>query len=122
MSITDNSGSLEAVVVGKVAERIMQTTPERISELAKMGETYNLSSVRSDFENKMFLMLLYQSAGKKAGIQRRPLLEAYYNETSNDKGKSTDNTLSPLKRQMNQMEIDPDSAVIQNPETGTQSN
>ncbi|GAA0176588.1 hypothetical protein LIER_42100 [Lithospermum erythrorhizon] len=90
----------------------------------------------------MFLMLLHQSAGKKAGIQRRPLLEAYYNETSDEKGKSTDNTLSPLKRQMNQMEIDPessskrqltmmpsyeipqneDSVVIQNPETGTQSN
>ncbi|GAA0148650.1 hypothetical protein LIER_36768 [Lithospermum erythrorhizon] len=110
MSITYNSGSPDAVAVGNVAERIMQTTPERISELAKMGETYNRSSVRSDFENKIFLMLLHQSAGKKPEIQRRPLLVAYYDETSDDKGKSTDNTLSPLKCQMNRMAINPESS------------
>ncbi|GAA0138452.1 transporter [Lithospermum erythrorhizon] len=100
MSVTDDTGCLEVVAIGKVAERIMQTTPEHINELKKIGETYDLNSIKTDFENKMFLMLLHQSTGKRSGIQRQPLLVAYY-----DKG--SHNTLSPLKRQMNQMAISP---------------
>ncbi|GAA0154105.1 hypothetical protein LIER_12186 [Lithospermum erythrorhizon] len=103
MSVTDDTGCLEVVVVGKVAERIMQTTPEHINELKKIGETYDLNSIKTDFENKMFLMLLHQSTGKRLGMQRRPLLVAYYDEGSH-------NTLSPLKRQMNQMAISPESS------------
>ncbi|GAA0154715.1 hypothetical protein LIER_12618 [Lithospermum erythrorhizon] len=78
----------------------MQTTAEQIIELKKMGQTYDLTSVKVDFEDKMFLMLLRQGSGKKARIQRRLLLVAYNDETSVDKGKATDNAFSPLKRQL----------------------
>ncbi|GAA0155223.1 hypothetical protein LIER_12999 [Lithospermum erythrorhizon] len=105
MSIRDDSGASEVVAVGSVAERIMQTTTEQITELKKMGQIYDLNSVQADFEDKIFLTLLRRGSGKKARIQRRPLLVAYYDETSADKGKATDNTLSPLKRQLNQMAI-----------------
>ncbi|GAA0147618.1 hypothetical protein LIER_07274 [Lithospermum erythrorhizon] len=47
MSITDNSGSSEVVAVGNVAERIMQTTPERISELRKMHTTMKLQMTKA---------------------------------------------------------------------------
>ncbi|GAA0158572.1 hypothetical protein LIER_38684 [Lithospermum erythrorhizon] len=49
-------------------------------------------------------MLLRRGSREKAGIQRRSLLVAYYDETSAD-SKIIDNTLSPLKRQLNQIAI-----------------
>ncbi|GAA0158502.1 hypothetical protein LIER_15510 [Lithospermum erythrorhizon] len=105
MSVTDDTGCLEVVAVGKVVERIMQSTPEHINELQKIGETYDLNSIKIDFENKIFLMLLHQSNGKRSRMQRRPLLVTYYDEGSH-------NMLFPLKRQMNQMAISPETTYM----------
>ncbi|GAA0179758.1 hypothetical protein LIER_30014 [Lithospermum erythrorhizon] len=122
MSVTDDTGSSDVVVVGSVAERIMQTTTDQIAELKKMGQPYDLNSVRTDFENKIFLMLLRRGSGKKAGIQRRPLLVAYYDETSTDKGQVTNNALSRLKRQMNKLAIGLESSSAKRQLTMTPAN
>ncbi|GAA0164429.1 hypothetical protein LIER_20069 [Lithospermum erythrorhizon] len=83
---------------------------------------YEFNYVRADFENKTFLMLLCRGSGKKTGIQRRPLLMAYYDETSTDKDKVTNNALSPLKRQMKELAIGPESSSAKRQLTMTPAN
>ncbi|GAA0170708.1 hypothetical protein LIER_24908 [Lithospermum erythrorhizon] len=65
MSIRDDSGASEVVAVGRVAERIKQTTAEQITELKKMGQIYDLNSIQADFEDTIFLMLLHRGFGIK---------------------------------------------------------
>ncbi|GAA0156521.1 hypothetical protein LIER_38284 [Lithospermum erythrorhizon] len=80
MSIEDLTGSMEAVATGNVAEQIIQTTSSQIVELMKLGQTYDLHSIKTEFQNKTFLMLLRRTYARRFDAQRRLLLAAYFDE------------------------------------------
>ncbi|KAG9149527.1 hypothetical protein Leryth_014307 [Lithospermum erythrorhizon] len=97
---------------------------------------YDLDNIKMDFNEKVFLILLRRSFGKQHEGQRKMLLLAYFDDIdsttasqsasnpsplqptentteSSNKGKSVDCQsfpLSPLKRQMSQISINPESS------------
>ncbi|GAA0166259.1 hypothetical protein LIER_40155 [Lithospermum erythrorhizon] len=80
MSIEDLTGSMETVATGNVAEKIIQTTSSQIAELMKLGQAYDLHGIKTEFQNKMFLMLLRQTYARRFDAQSHLLLAAYFDE------------------------------------------
>ncbi|GAA0164158.1 hypothetical protein LIER_39728 [Lithospermum erythrorhizon] len=135
MSASDRNGTVKIVAIGSIVERILQTTTINISKLSNLGEHYDLNSVRSEFHQKIFLILLRRSFGKHNEGQRKMLLLGYFNDhDSEGSSQSASNTpsqqpsehtkessdnakqaicnsspLSPFKRQMSQISINPGS-------------
>ncbi|GAA0175088.1 hypothetical protein LIER_28339 [Lithospermum erythrorhizon] len=94
------------------------------------GEKLELESIKASFEGKVFLMLLHRSQGKDAENPRRLLLVSYYEDpapqispsmacnsgtlinretSSTNYGPQADSPISPLKRQLSQIEITSDN-------------
>ncbi|GAA0172851.1 hypothetical protein LIER_26588 [Lithospermum erythrorhizon] len=104
MMVTDETTTIKVVAIGKLAERILQTTSEDMSRLLKLGEAYDLDTIRSDFEGKVFLILLRCTYMKHNENRRRPLLLDFLVNVSHS-------SLSPLKRQMSEISLAPGSSA-----------
>ncbi|GAA0160398.1 hypothetical protein LIER_16961 [Lithospermum erythrorhizon] len=78
--------------LGIIDDDVKLTAPTgfQVAEIP-LNQSYDLNSIRAEFENKIFLMLLRWSSGKKYAIPGRPLLLAYYDEAHNI-GESQSNT------------------------------
>ncbi|GAA0158119.1 hypothetical protein LIER_15225 [Lithospermum erythrorhizon] len=95
--------------IGSLAERILQITAMNILKLSNLGQIYDLDNNRSDFNERIFLMLLQRS---QSASNTSSLLATENTEESSDKGKqptSHSSPLSPLKCQMSEISINPDS-------------
>ncbi|GAA0166115.1 hypothetical protein LIER_40124 [Lithospermum erythrorhizon] len=120
----DQMNSIKVLAVDNVAEQILQTTAGNIFRLSKMGQNYDVNTIRSELHGKVFLMLLRSTFGQQNERQRKMLLIAFYDETGSaddqdvertSKGKFVVSTQSspllPLKCQMSAITLAPELSI-----------
>ncbi|GAA0159641.1 hypothetical protein LIER_16367 [Lithospermum erythrorhizon] len=82
MSASDGTGMIKIAAIGSIADKILQTTAVNISRLSNLDQYYDLDTIISDFNEKVFLMLLRRSFGKQNEHQRKMLLVGYFDDTN----------------------------------------
>ncbi|GAA0176293.1 hypothetical protein LIER_42057 [Lithospermum erythrorhizon] len=102
-----------------VAEQILQCTPTQLGRLVKEGIGFELEPIKSEFQDKMYLVLLRRTYSKRSDAQQRLLLVAYYDDIVPKRPCCTDSAspqpsektsvcelgVSPLKRQLDNVSI-----------------
>ncbi|GAA0167299.1 hypothetical protein LIER_40349 [Lithospermum erythrorhizon] len=76
---------------------VTDTTATNLSKLINLGETYDLDSIRSDFEGNVYLMLLRRNFGKHNNGQRKLLLIMYLEETNSEEGCQSSNQINTFE-------------------------
>ncbi|GAA0139218.1 hypothetical protein LIER_35048 [Lithospermum erythrorhizon] len=100
LSIIDHTSTAKPIAMGDVAETILQNSISNTAKLTKLGLDYDLQSIRSELDGRQFMMFLRHSSNANN--------EAIQESTLSDQPEIIESlsSLSPLKRQMNQMSID----------------
>ncbi|GAA0159839.1 hypothetical protein LIER_16532 [Lithospermum erythrorhizon] len=78
MTITDHTNAIRVLAIENITERILQTTASQIFKITNLGQIYEVDAIKSDFQDKVFLMLLHRTYGKQNENQRKMLVVAFY--------------------------------------------
>ncbi|GAA0142413.1 hypothetical protein LIER_03319 [Lithospermum erythrorhizon] len=130
MDVFDHSGNITAGAIESVAEQILRCDVSELRRSITKGTGYDLDPLKTNFDDKMYPLLLRCTYNRRSVTQKHLLLVAYFDDTvfseSEDAtqhsnpdlppatiANTSEGTLkvSPLKRLMDNISIQTDSPV-----------